>query len=145
MTGRILGLDPGERRTGVAVSDPTGTIASPHGFVVADEDQIQSVVGLMREFGATRVVIGLPFALDGSEGPSARRSRSLGSALVDAGVEVEYWDERFTTKTAEAALIESGMRRKNRKSRRDQVAAAIMLQGFLDAQRHRNDDDGDDA
>lgn len=139
MSGRILGLDPGEHRIGVAVSDPTGTIASPHGFVPADRDSVAGVLDVAAELGASLLVVGLPLALDGSEGPSAMRSRNLGAALEEAGLEVEYWDERFTTKIAESALLEGGMRRKERKTTRDQVAAAIMLQGFLDARRNRDD------
>jgi putative Holliday junction resolvase len=135
---RILGLDPGERRIGIAVSDPTGTIASPHGFAdTRAGDPLEAITVLCGDLGVDVIVIGLPLRLDGSEGPAAQRSRDLGTALSDrSGIEVAYHDERFTTVTAEDALIEGGMRRKQRKTKRDQVAAAVMLQGYLDARAH---------
>ena len=135
---RVLGLDPGERRIGVAVSDPTGTIASPHGFIdQADEDPVVAVQGLITEFDIGQIVIGLPLRMDGSEGPAAERSRDLGAAIgEEVDLPVAYWDERFTTVTAEAALIEGNVRRKKRTTARDKVAAAVMLQGYLDRQAH---------
>jgi putative pre-16S rRNA nuclease len=134
---RIIGLDPGESRIGVAVSDPTGTIASPIGFVdVRQDDVVLTVRALCEEYETTFVVIGLPLRLDGSEGPAAERSHQLGATLIEAlGVEVRYADERFTTVTAEKALLEGNMTRSKRKTKRDQVAAAVMLQNHLDAMR----------
>ena len=143
---RSVGLDPGDRRIGIAVSDPSGTIASPHGFVdVQAGDPVVAIGEVAAELGATTLVVGLPLRLDGTEGPAAERSRALGQALVDAGFEVVYHDERFTTVTAEAALIEGGMRRSKRKNTRDQVAASVMLQGYLDGSRHRGHADDDAA
>ena len=144
---RVLGLDPGERRIGVAVSDPTGTIASPHGFIDrAGEDLAVAVQGLVEEFDIGRIVIGLPLRMDGSEGPAAERSRVLGAAIGEAvDVPIAFWDERFTTVTAETALIEGNVRRNKRTTARDKVAAAVMLQGYLDRQAHdgRHGDDPD--
>ncbi len=139
---RVIGLDPGDRRIGIAVSEPSGTIASPHGFVdVEAGDVIEAITRLADALEATTVVIGLPLRLDGTEGPAAERSRTLGQALADTGLVVEYQDERFTTVTAEAALIEGGVRRSKRKNTRDQVAASVMLQGYLDGSRHRGNPD----
>jgi putative Holliday junction resolvase len=143
--GRYIGLDPGERRVGVAVSDPTGTIASPHGFIdVHDGHVVEEIRDLCVTLEAAMVVIGLPIRLDGTEGPAAERARALGTAVSSAvDIEVAYHDERFTTVTAEAALIEGGVRRAARTAKRDQVAAAVMLQGFLDGRgRDRQVDDG---
>lgn len=135
--GRILGIDPGERRIGIAVSDPSGTIASPHGFIdVQAGDPVKAIVELAGELESNTAVVGLPLRMDGTEGPASTRSRELGALLVEAGLSVEYQDERFTTVTAESALIEGGMRRSKRKNTRDQVAASVMLQGFLDRQAH---------
>ncbi len=133
---RILGIDPGERRIGVAVSDPTGTIATPHGFVdVAGDDPVAAIGRLCRDLDIVTVVVGLPLRLDGTQGPAAVRSRSLGDDIASSlGVQVAFWDERFTTVTAEDALIEGKVRRSKRKTTRDQVAAAVMLQGYLDRQ-----------
>jgi putative Holliday junction resolvase len=142
---RILGLDPGERRIGVAVSDPSGTIASPVGFIdVATSDPVAAVRDLCTEHEVTMLVLGLPVGLDGSEGVAAGRSRELGRLLADGlGLEVRYWDERFTSVTAEKALLEANVRRSRRRTTRDQVAAAVMLQGFLDGQA-RHGGHGDD-
>lgn len=147
MTGRILGLDPGERRIGIAISDATGTIASPVEFIdVRTKNHEQRIKDLCSEWEITEVVVGLPISLDGTEGPAAARSRNFGEmvgGLTD--LPVSYHDERFTTVTAEQALLEGGVKRRSRTSRRDQVAAAVMLQGFLDQRgyRHGNDNNPD--
>jgi putative Holliday junction resolvase len=138
VTGRALGLDPGQRRIGVAVSDATRTIASPVGFIdTKNNDVARTLRGLCNEYEVTVVVIGLPISLDGSEGPSAERAREFAEEVHEAtGLDIEFHDERFTSRTAEAALIEGGVSRKSRKEKRDQVAAAVMLQSFLDRKRH---------
>lgn len=138
MTGRVLGVDPGQRRIGIAVSDPTGTIASPHGFVDTQSgDAIDEIATLCTTFEVTSIVVGLAIGLDGSEGLAAQRGRELGDALGQrTGLPITYQDERFTTVTAEDALIEGGVRRKDRKAKRDQVAASVMLQGHLDARKY---------
>ncbi|VAW08772.1 hypothetical protein MNBD_ACTINO01-1742 [hydrothermal vent metagenome] len=135
---RIIGLDPGERRVGVAVADPTGTIASPDRFIDrAKENVVDAVADMCDELAVSLIVVGLPISLDGTEGPAAQAARRLGSEVA-AGVDVEvvYHDERFTTVTAEQALISGGVRRRKRKDKRDQIAAAVMLQAYLDARRH---------
>ena len=135
---RIIGLDPGERRVGVAVADPTGTIASPDRFIDrTKENVVETVAEMCDELGVSLIVVGLPISLDGSEGPAARAARHLGAEIA-AGVDVEvvYHDERFTTVTADQALISGGVRRKKRKDKRDQIAAAVMLQAYLDARRN---------
>ena len=138
---RILGLDPGERRIGVALSDPTGTIASPHSVIdrrVVDPAVV--VRNLCEEYGVDLIVVGLPTGLSGHEGPSAEAARGLGAIVSEAtGLPVLYQDERFTTVTAEAALLEGGVRRDKRRDVRDKVAAAVILQAYLD----RKDLNGD--
>jgi len=134
VTGRILGLDPGERRVGVALSDPTGTIASPHQYI---DRRTQSLEDELRELCVVEeislIVVGLPINLDGSEGASAGKARAIGEIAAEAtGLTVEFQDERFTSHTAETALISGGVKRKKRKEKRDQVAAAVMLQAYLD-------------
>lgn len=144
---RILGLDPGEVRIGVALSDPTGTIASPHGHIdVRTTDAVAEIKALADEFEVELVVVGLPLRLDGSEGPAAARSRSLGRRIAEAiAVPVTYADERFTTVTAEQVLLEGNVRRAKRKTARDPIAAAVMLQGHLDRQTgHGGDGDRSD-
>jgi putative Holliday junction resolvase len=135
-TGRIVGIDHGERRIGVAVSDPTGVLASARGVVEVrgPAQSCREVAGICREVGAVRVVVGLPVRMDGSEGESARRAREFGGRLAaSTGLPVEYWDERFSTVSAQQALIEGGVRRERRREIVDQVAAQILLQHYLDA------------
>ncbi len=131
---RILGLDPGQRRIGVALSDPTGTIASPHSVIDRRSAEFTDAVrSLCEEHGVERIVVGLPTGLSGVEGPSAASARGVGAAVADAtGLPVEYQDERFTTVTAEAALLEGGVKRSKRRDVRDKVAASVILQTYLD-------------
>ena len=145
MSGRIIGLDPGERRIGVAIGDPTGTIASPDSFIdTRTQEPGAAIADLCKEYEVGAIVIGLPVALDGREGPSARAAREFGDMVAQAtGITVVYHDERYTSVTAEQALISGGMTRKKRKEKRDQIAAAVMLQGYLDARRH-DDEPGND-
>ena len=138
---RILGLDPGERRIGVALSDPTGTIASPHSVIDRRTvDPAVAVRELCDEYGVDLIVVGLPTGLSGNEGPSAKAARAFGVLVSKAaGLPVQYQDERFTTVTAEGALLEGGVRRDKRREVRDKVAAAVILQTYLD----RKDLNGD--
>ena len=134
MTGRILGLDPGERRIGVALSDPLGMIASPHSVIDQREQDVATELRrLVDEEEVTRIVIGLPVSLDGREHLSAKRARQFGAVVAKAtGMEPVFADERFTSRVAERALIEGNMSRAERRTTRDKVAAAVMLQGYLD-------------
>lgn len=141
---RVLGLDHGERRIGVAVSDATGTIATPHSVIDRrGRDVSEALRSVIAEYDVERVVVGLPLQLSGEEGTSARSARAFADTVAEAtGLPVALQDERFTTVTAEDALIEGGVRRRERREVRDKVAAAVMLQGYLDSRR-REDDDGD--
>jgi len=136
--GRVLGLDPGERRIGVALSDPTGIIAQPLEVIDREvADPVETVKRLVREHEVVTVVIGLPVSLSGGEGPAAKAARAFGATMSAAlDIEVVYQDERFTTVTAEEALIEGGVRRDRRRQVRDMVAAAVMLQAYLDAKHY---------
>lgn len=132
---RILGLDPGSRRIGVALSDPIGIIAQPHEVIDRREgDAVAAIQHLCEEYEVETVVIGLPRTLAGDEGASAALARELGSQVGEAtGCVIEFFDERFTTVQAESALLEGGMRRRKRRETVDKVAAAMMLQGYLDS------------
>jgi putative Holliday junction resolvase len=132
--GRVLGLDVGGKRIGVAVSDDLGTIASPVGFVLRGQGDRTEFRRLIDRYGARRLVVGLPAGLSGREGPQAADVRAYAESLAnDLDLPFDYWDERLTTAIAERSLIESGSRRERRKEQVDAVAAAVMLQGFLDA------------
>jgi len=97
-------------------------------------DVVAEIRGICDEYEVATVVVGLPRSLSGKEGPSATKARELGAAVAAAtGCDVEYADERFTTVQAESALLEAGMKRRQRRETVDMVAAAVMLQGYLDA------------
>lgn len=136
---RVVGLDLGERRVGVAVSDGAGVLAVGHGIVErtgdADADRA-ALAEVVRELGAERVVVGLPLSLDGSRGPAAERAAVEAEHLAAAvGLPVELVDERFTTVTADQALVAAGLRGRDRRRRVDEVAATILLQSWLDGRR----------
>jgi len=133
---RLLGLDIGERRIGVAISDELGTIASPIAMIERQSDVAGQLRKLIAEYGVSRLVVGLPISLSGQEGPQAKDTRSYSDGLAaEVGLPLEYWDERLTTSIAEQSLIAQGTRRNKRKQQVDAVAAAVILQGYLDNQR----------
>ena len=135
--GRVMALDPGTVRIGIAVSDPLGLIAQPHSSLPAEGPELLSAIGsLATELDVDRIVVGLPVSLDGTEGPSAVLAREFAERVAaKTGLEVELVDERFSTVTAERAMIEAGARRAERKAARDRVAAAVFLQAYLDGPR----------
>lgn len=134
---RVLGLDYGERRVGVAVSDGLGLTAQPHSVIdLARMDLGEALAEIIVEYEIKRVVVGLPVSLSGSEGEVAARARAFGTEVADlTGLEVEMYDERFTSVEAERVLLDAGTRRSRRKSVRDKLAASVMLQGYLDSSR----------
>lgn len=139
MTGRVLGLDVGTRRLGVAVSDPTGTVASPLATIPrrAPAEDARALAALAAEQEATTVVVGLPVTLAGREGPAARSVRAYLAELAPLLPELalELADERLSTVAAERALVGGGVRRRARREVVDQVAASVFLQTWLDARR----------
>lgn len=141
--GRVLGVDPGDRRIGLALSDPGRVIATPLEVIdLRGTDPVDRIREVCAEHEVAVVVIGLPIGLGGTEGAAAAAARELGTVLASSiGCDVVYWDERFTTVTAEAALIQGGVRREQRRNRRDMVAAAVMLQSYLDHLRATIDDE----
>ena len=131
--GRVLAFDPGSKRIGVAVSDALRIVATPVGVIDAT-DPWEEIAALIVEYSPEVVVVGLPISLDGSEGPAAARARSFGDGLEQRhGCPVEYVDERYTTQTAESALIEGRVKRRDRKHVVDKVAAAVILRHYLTA------------
>ena len=129
---RYLGVDYGTKRVGLAISDGLGLTARPL-QVVARTAVVKRVQELHEEYTVTTMVVGLPTGLSGQEGASAAGARALGDELSHAtGIPVEYLDERFTSNLAEDALLQSGMKRRERRETVDKVAAAIILQDYLD-------------
>ncbi len=137
---RALGLDVGERRIGVALSDELGLLAGPLTTVIVGRSgrELEELARLARERQVQVVVIGLPVSLNGQEGPQARRVRAFAARLAPLlDAPIDFWDERFTTAEAERTMIERGMSREKRRARIDAAAAAIMLQGYIDDKRPR--------
>lgn len=134
---RVLALDFGARRVGVAVSDPLGISAQPHSVLDGGDPGLLARIGrLASELGAGRIVVGLPVSLNGSEGPSAEAARRFAGEVAEAtGLPVDLLDERFTTVSAERVLREAGLPGRRRRRVRDRVAAAVLLQAYLDGAR----------
>jgi len=131
----VLAVDPGTVRVGVAISDPTGTIAQPLTTVPAEPAATlpARLAALAREKEATRLVVGLPRRMDGSQGPEAKAARRLAEQLGQtSGLKVTLVDERLSSVAAERALLAGGARRARRRQLSDQVAAALILQSYLD-------------
>jgi putative Holliday junction resolvase len=134
-SGRLMALDVGERRVGVAISDPTGTLARPHTVIQrrSKAEDFATVARLVAEQDIERVVVGLPLSLDGEMGPQARRVTRYAQALAETlDVPIEFHDERYSTITADAMLIESG---RKRRVPIDAAAAAVILQDYLERRR----------
>ncbi|NLY10347.1 MAG: Holliday junction resolvase RuvX [Firmicutes bacterium] len=132
---RILGLDLGEKTIGVAVSDELGWTAQ--GLTVIRrkslKDDFAALSEIIKEKEVEKIVLGMPRRTDGTYGPEADKVRSFGEKLSRRlKLEVEYWDERFTTAAAERALLEGDVSRKKRSEVIDQVAASLILQSYLD-------------
>jgi len=134
---RVLAVDPGSKRVGLALSDPTGTIAQPLTTIsTGPRDTLASrLAALARQHEAVRIVVGLPRRMDGSFGPEARAALAA-EVRAASKLPVELVDERLTTAAAEKSLLAGGMHREKRRANIDRVAAAILLQSHLD--RHHD-------
>lgn len=142
-----MGLDVGSKTVGVAISDELGFTAQPITTVRRTNGRadLHALKQLIDAHGVTHLIVGLPLNMNGSEGPRAGESRKLGDALAEqAGVPAIYWDERLTSVAAEKSLIEADVSRKKRKEVIDQVAACLILQGWLDSRPRDDDDDRTD-
>ena len=137
-TLRVLSLDLGERRIGVAVSDPTGTIVTPVNAIVrtdSEEKDVKFVLELVTLYGAGTIVVGLPITLSGRLGHAARLVRDFIAALsLESSVPIISQDERFSTVEAERLLHESGHVPSREKGLRDSASAAVILQSYLNRQ-----------
>ena len=135
---RIMGLDYGSRTVGVAVCDPLGITAQTVETITRrDENKLRQPLArietLAAEYGVERIVLGYPKNMNNTLGDRAKKSEELKAALERrTGLPVVLWDERLTTVAAERVLMESGVRREHRKESVDQIAAAMILQGYLD-------------
>lgn len=131
---RVLAVDFGTKRVGIAVSDSLGLMASPL-EVVSRDRVVEFVAEVVKDMDVAKIVVGLPTTLGGHEGPSAEEARTLGKDLHNAtDLPVVYHDERFTSRMAESTLLAHGMKRRDRRQKVDKIAAAIILQDYLDNQ-----------
>lgn len=133
---RIMAVDLGKARTGIAISDPSGFLASPVRVISEGYRPrlLEQVCEAAKTLGAERIVVGLPLNMNGSEGESALAARAFGTELHElTGLEVIMWDERCTTVSAHSILSETNTRGKKRKAVVDAVAAVVILQSYLDS------------
>lgn len=141
---RAMGLDVGTKTVGIAIADELGFSAQPITTVRRTniKADLAEVARLITEYGVTQLIVGLALNMNGSEGPRAEQCRKFGDAIAEAAsLPVIYWDERLTSVAAEKALIEADVSRAKRKQVVDQVAAVLILQGWLESQSLARDTD----
>lgn len=146
MNERIVALDVGDRRIGIAVSDPLGVTAQPIETYtrIGYGPDSRHIAEIARRYETDRILCGLPRNMDGTQGFQVEKVKEFAAKLEELGLVVEYYDERMTTMLAESALLEANMHREDRKKKVDMVAAVVILQSYLDA-RAAMADDGDEA
>jgi putative holliday junction resolvase len=133
---RILALDPGTKRIGVAISDELKMIALPLEYILAEpfEDFVTRLKTILREKEVELVLVGMPRNMDGSYGPAALKTQEFIAVLKDKIITpIQTWDERLTSAQAQRFLIEGNVSRQQRKEKVDKTAAAILLQSYLDS------------
>jgi putative Holliday junction resolvase len=135
---KAMGVDVGEKRIGVAVSDDSGRMALPSRTLSGDRPEREVVADLVRlahDHGVQVVVVGMPIGLSGEAGPAADQMAQFVDALrAQCPIEVATWDERLTTTAAEKTMLEADVSREQRRASIDKIAAALILQSYLDAQ-----------
>ena len=135
---RHLGLDIGDRRIGVAISDPEQILASPLTTIVRDDDEqaISAIINLVTKYQIMKIIIGLPYSLSGNMGNQAIKVKTFVDKLSQhTKTEIELRDERLSTVAVERLLMEAGKKSQKRKEQRDAAAAAFILQGYLDSSK----------
>jgi putative Holliday junction resolvase len=133
-----MGLDVGDRRIGIALSDESSIIASPRETLErkGNKKDIAHLLDLARREDVSEIVVGMPYSLDGTVGPQAEKVGRFVEALRSStAIRITTWDERLTTVEAESLLVEANVSRDERKGKVDQAAAALILQGYLDSRR----------
>ena len=138
---RSLGLDIGDKRTGVAISDSEGLLAVPLSVIAnqSEDTTIDDIIKLVEQHRIERIVVGLPRSLNGSLGPQADKvtafaeKLSLRAKRSNLNVDIQLWDERFSSVAAEKLMVRAGTKKNKRNEHRDALAAAFILQGFLDS------------
>ena len=140
---KILALDVGDRRIGMAISDELGISGQPLPPLTNDKNQWKELINIIGLHQIQYIVIGMPYRLDGQQGPQAEKVRAWADELRQhIHLPIEMVDERMTTRTAERVLIEGNVRRQKRKQLVDSLAALLILQTYLDRKRKDDRDDG---
>ena len=135
--GRVIGIDLGDTRVGIALSNPDRTLASPLEVLKRTGNLHRDIAKIVDEWEANMVVVGLPLSLDGSVGPAAKKALAEVEKLAATlQVPIETYDERLTTVSAERLMTDAGLDSRNQRKVVDKIAAAIMLQAWLDRQAH---------
>jgi putative Holliday junction resolvase len=145
--GRLLGIDYGTKRIGVAISDPLGIVAQGVTTLQHDGSLMEHLANIVHERGVTLIVVGMPYSDDGGKGVKAQEvDRFVYRLRQELRMEVQTWDESLSSVEAQRAVIAGGMKRKQRreKHRIDEMAARLLLQGYLDAQQQRRSREADD-
>ena len=133
---RNLGLDIGDKRIGVAISDPEQILASPLATIVRDDDDkaIDAIIVLVNKYDVRKIIIGFPYSLNGNVGKQASKVQAFVDELSNrTKTDIELRDERLSTVAVDRLLMEAGMKSRKRKEQRDAAAAAYILQGYLDS------------
>ena len=135
MNTRLLGIDHGDSRIGLAISDELGSFAHPYRTLRSGALVMDEIRGIVERERISGIVIGLPKNMDGTSGPSAAKAKSFGEQLsqVIPAIKILFWDERLTTREAQRVLHAAGKNTKQSKKMIDQVAAQILLQNYLDS------------
>ncbi|HTC13511.1 MAG TPA: Holliday junction resolvase RuvX [Chthoniobacterales bacterium] len=135
MNTRLLGIDYGDSRIGLSISDQLGSFAHPYRTLQTGPKVLEEIRAIVEREKVSGIVIGLPKNMDGTLGPSAAKAKSFGArlALVIPTTNILFWDERLTTREAQRALHAAGKNSKQSKKMIDQVAAQILLQNYLDS------------
>ena len=139
---RILGLDIGDRKIGVALSDPSQVLATPLSTIIRDEDAktINQIASLIRKYGASQIIIGLPYSLSGAIGKQAEKVLAFKQKIAGAvNVEIIMQDERLSSVSANQKLREAGKKGNKLKNEMDAAAATVILQSFLDERKMNGD------
>ncbi|MBI4302364.1 MAG: Holliday junction resolvase RuvX [Chloroflexi bacterium] len=141
---RVLALDVGDKRIGVALSDPQGLLASPMTVLEREGSEVEAILDLVQRHEVEEIVVGMPRSLGGGFGYQAEKVRAFIQQLSSlAPVPIATWDEWLTTVAAERAMLEADAKRAKRRALRDAVAAALILQGYLDSRGHRPSMEGE--
>jgi putative Holliday junction resolvase len=136
---RVIGIDYGESRIGIAVAETEIGIAHPHSVIETNDKALENIASIVREDGIERIVVGLPRNMDGTEGGQAASARAFAEKLsADTGIEIIFQDERLTSKQAEDILLTMDKSRDARKAKADAHQAAIILQTYLDSTEDGN-------